>query len=195
MQASGRRVAEDTPADDGGSGGGSSSAKRPKAQFRCSKCGFAADDQGSFLEHIPQHKTHPDTPQCQHCGLCFTSPLALSRHLFIVHKVKEKEKEEEEGEGDNKREEEEVKEKNVRNHKQESQVKEAEVEVEDGTVRATLTSPSDGDAPPAPVLQEPARLQCNTCSETFTEDSSYRLHLRNHETNGVLSAGAVDKER
>lgn len=73
--------------------------KRPKAQFRCSKCGFVTDDGVQFQQHIPQHKTDDDTPQCLHCGLCFTSALSLNRHLFIVHKVKEEEKgEEEEGE-------------------------------------------------------------------------------------------------
>ncbi|XP_026167427.1 zinc finger protein 592 [Mastacembelus armatus] len=73
------------------------SAKRLKAQFRCSKCGFITDDSTQFQQHIPQHKTDENTPQCLHCGLCFTSMLSLSRHLFIVHKIKdpeEKEKEE-----------------------------------------------------------------------------------------------------
>ncbi|XP_058502140.1 zinc finger protein 592 [Solea solea] len=70
------------------------SAKRPKTQFRCSKCGFATDDSAQFQQHIPQHKTDGNTPQCLHCGLCFTSVLSLNRHLFIVHKVKEPEEEE-----------------------------------------------------------------------------------------------------
>lgn len=81
---------------------GAPSTKRPKAQFRCSKCGFVTDDRAQFQQHIPQHKTDGDTPQCLHCGLCFTSALSLNRHLFIVHKVKEEERgggeEEEEGE-------------------------------------------------------------------------------------------------
>ncbi|XP_035520483.1 zinc finger protein 592 [Morone saxatilis] len=74
------------------------SAKRLKTQFRCSKCGFITDDSTQFKQHIPQHKTDENTPQCLHCGLCFTSVLSLNRHLFIVHKVKEEEKQEEEGE-------------------------------------------------------------------------------------------------
>ncbi|KAG7453967.1 hypothetical protein MATL_G00264240 [Megalops atlanticus] len=68
--------------------------KRPKPQFRCAKCGFTAEDSTSFQEHIPQHKGDDSTPQCLHCGLCFASQLALSRHLFIVHKIKEPEQEE-----------------------------------------------------------------------------------------------------
>lgn len=71
---------------------GAPSTKRPKAQFRCSKCGFVTDDGAQFQQHIPQHKTDGDTPQCLRCGLCFTSALSLNRHLFIVHKVKEEEK-------------------------------------------------------------------------------------------------------
>ncbi|XP_037306668.2 zinc finger protein 592 [Pungitius pungitius] len=66
-------------------------AKRLKTQFRCSKCGFVTDDSPQFQQHIPQHKTDENTPQCLHCGLCFTSLLSLNRHLFIVHKVKETE--------------------------------------------------------------------------------------------------------
>ncbi|KAM6937446.1 zinc finger protein 592 [Xenentodon cancila] len=64
------------------------SAKRLKTQFRCSKCGFITDNSTEFQQHIPQHKTDKNTPQCFHCGLCFTSVLSLNRHLFIVHKVK-----------------------------------------------------------------------------------------------------------
>lgn len=71
------------------------SAKRLKTQFRCSKCGFITDDSTQFQQHIPQHKTDENTPQCLHCGLCFTSVLSLSRHLFIVHKVKAPEQDEE----------------------------------------------------------------------------------------------------
>ncbi|KAM9352012.1 zinc finger protein 592 [Symphorus nematophorus] len=67
------------------------SAKRLKTQYRCSKCGFITDDSTQFKQHIPQHKTDENTPQCLHCGLCFTSVLSLNRHLYIVHKVKEEE--------------------------------------------------------------------------------------------------------
>ncbi|XP_026143512.1 zinc finger protein 592-like [Carassius auratus] len=68
--------------------------KRLKPLYRCAKCGFTSEDQVQFQEHLPQHRTDSDAPQCQHCGLCFTSKLALSRHLIIVHKVKEPEKRE-----------------------------------------------------------------------------------------------------
>ncbi|XP_033940977.1 zinc finger protein 592 [Pseudochaenichthys georgianus] len=76
-------------------------AKRQKTQFRCSKCGFLTESSTQFKQHIPQHKTDENTPQCLHCGLCFTSVLSLNRHLFIVHKVKgpnEGKKEDEEDE-------------------------------------------------------------------------------------------------
>ncbi|XP_029951861.1 zinc finger protein 592 [Salarias fasciatus] len=68
---------------------GASPSKRLKTQFRCSKCGFVTDDGAQFQQHIPQHKTDENTPQCLHCGLCFTSVLSLNRHLFIVHKVRD----------------------------------------------------------------------------------------------------------
>ncbi|XP_066540813.1 zinc finger protein 592 [Hoplias malabaricus] len=75
-------------------------AKRLKPVFRCAKCGLTTEDPQQFQKHIPQHKTDADTPQCRHCGLCFTSQLALSRHLYIVHKVKESEDEQELGRKD-----------------------------------------------------------------------------------------------
>ncbi|CAG5958022.1 unnamed protein product [Menidia menidia] len=68
------------------------SAKRLKTQFRCSKCGFITANSTEFQQHIPQHKSNENTPQCLHCGLCFTSVLSLNRHLFIVHKVKDPER-------------------------------------------------------------------------------------------------------
>ncbi|KAF0041116.1 hypothetical protein F2P81_007014 [Scophthalmus maximus] len=81
-------------------------AKRLKTQLRCSKCGFITDDSTQFQQHIPQHKTDENTPQCLHCGLCFASVLSLNKHLFIVHKVKDREEEamEEEGEEEEKAE-------------------------------------------------------------------------------------------
>lgn len=63
--------------------------KKPKTSFRCAKCDFVTADHRVFEEHIPQHKVEESTPQCHCCGLCFTSVLALNRHLHIVHKVRE----------------------------------------------------------------------------------------------------------
>ncbi|KAK1785075.1 hypothetical protein P4O66_018503 [Electrophorus voltai] len=84
-----KRAAEKVHEDTGGSGvSDASPAKRLKPLFRCANCGLTTEDPEQFKEHIPQHKTDSDTPQCKHCGLCFTSRLALSRHLYIVHKVK-----------------------------------------------------------------------------------------------------------
>ncbi|XP_029009148.1 zinc finger protein 592 [Betta splendens] len=74
------------------------SAKRLKPQLRCSKCGFITEDGAQFQQHIPQHKMDENTPQCLHCGLCFTSLLSLSRHLFIVHKIKHPEERKEDKE-------------------------------------------------------------------------------------------------
>lgn len=63
----------------------------PEAGFRCAPCGFTCEDQGVFLEHISQHRkvTGASTQQCLQCGVCFTSNHSLSRHRFIVHKVKD----------------------------------------------------------------------------------------------------------
>ncbi|XP_057693031.1 zinc finger protein 592 [Corythoichthys intestinalis] len=71
------------------------SAKRAKRNFHCSKCRYITDDYSEFHKHITQHKSAENTPQCLHCGLCFTSMLSLSRHLVIVHKGKNPKEEEE----------------------------------------------------------------------------------------------------
>ncbi|CAK6442406.1 unnamed protein product [Pipistrellus nathusii] len=90
-----RRVSgaeEDAPGTDNGK---APSAKRPKPLFQCAKCSFATDSGIEFQSHIPQHQVDSSTAQCPFCGLCYTSTGSLSRHLFIVHKVRDQEDEEE----------------------------------------------------------------------------------------------------
>lgn len=71
-----------------------SATKRHKSLFQCAKCNFATDSGLEFQRHIPQHQADSSTAQCLLCGLCYTSASSLSRHLFIVHKVREQEEEE-----------------------------------------------------------------------------------------------------
>lgn len=141
-------------------------AKRPAPQFRCSKCGFTTDDSGSFQEHIPQHKTDDGTPQCLYCGLCFTSSLALSRHLLIVHKIKEPEEELQQDE------EEEEEEEDEEEREQESSPQASDREVDPFPARQSSSS----------VAEEPKRLHCNTCSEAFGCESAYSSHMQTHGT-------------
>ncbi|XP_052011537.1 zinc finger protein 532 isoform X2 [Apodemus sylvaticus] len=56
---------------------------------KCAVCGFTTENLLQFHEHIPQHKSDGSSHQCRECGLCYTSHGSLSRHLFIVHKLKE----------------------------------------------------------------------------------------------------------
>ncbi|XP_061887291.1 zinc finger protein 532 isoform X3 [Entelurus aequoreus] len=56
---------------------------------RCAVCGFTTEDLIAFHKHIPQHKSDHSSYQCQECGLCYTSLHSKSRHLFIVHRLKE----------------------------------------------------------------------------------------------------------
>lgn len=57
--------------------------------YKCAVCGVTTEDITAFHNHIPQHKTDGSSYQCQECGLCYTSPRSLARHLFIVHRLKE----------------------------------------------------------------------------------------------------------
>ncbi|KAG7473270.1 hypothetical protein MATL_G00093990 [Megalops atlanticus] len=134
--------------------------KRPKPQFRCAKCGFTAEDSASFQEHIPQHKADDSTPQCLHCGLCFASQLALSRHLFIVHKIKEPEQEEEaqeeeEEDDDGEEEEEEDEQEAVKSPP-------AGEEVDSLTPAGQMVS--------AGTEQEASKLRCDASGEVFDSD-------------------------
>lgn len=81
-------------APDTSSGTPVSSTKRHKSLFQCAKCSFATDSGLEFQSHIPQHQKDSSTAQCLLCGLCYTSAGSLSRHLFIVHKVRDQEEEE-----------------------------------------------------------------------------------------------------
>ncbi|KAG7216037.1 hypothetical protein INR49_007788 [Caranx melampygus] len=132
------------------------SAKRLKTQYRCSKCGFVTDDSAQFQQHIPQHKTDENTPQCLHCGLCFTSMLSLKRHLFIVHKVKDPEEETEETE-----EEEAATGGQVREKEPDNQpVRPAETnEVNNSSPEGDETEPSQAE--------EPVRLHCDKTTDCY----------------------------
>lgn len=89
-----RPVSRGGEASGTGNGVPVSSTKRHKALFRCAKCSFATDSGLEFQSHIPQHQADSSTMQCPFCGLCYTSAGSLSRHLFIVHKVRDQEEEE-----------------------------------------------------------------------------------------------------
>lgn len=140
------------------------SAKRLKTQYRCSKCGFVTDDSAQFQQHIPQHKTDENTPQCLHCGLCFTSVLSLKRHLFIVHKVKDPEGQETEEEEE---EEEAATGGEVRKKEQDNQpVRPAEAnEVNNSSLEGNETEPSQAE--------EPARLHCDKTTDCNSKLSAH----------------------
>lgn len=89
-----RRVSGAADAPGTSNGATVSSTKRHKSLFQCAKCSFATDSGLEFQSHIPQHRVDSSTAQCLLCGLCYTSAGSLSRHLFIVHKVRDQEEEE-----------------------------------------------------------------------------------------------------
>ncbi|XP_072316556.1 zinc finger protein 687a isoform X2 [Eucyclogobius newberryi] len=103
-----RRAAMKSEEQDEESAGEASPAKRwrsssalaadaqPETGFRCAPCGYICDEQAEFLDHIGQHRkvTGGSCQQCLQCGVCFTSNHSLSRHRFIVHKVRNQDRHE-----------------------------------------------------------------------------------------------------
>ncbi|KAJ0066092.1 hypothetical protein NL108_001360 [Boleophthalmus pectinirostris] len=69
------------------------SSSETEKGFRCAPCGYMCEEQAEFLDHISQHRKGAggSSQQCLQCGVCFTSNHSLSRHRFIVHRVKDQE--------------------------------------------------------------------------------------------------------
>ncbi|XP_064421909.1 zinc finger protein 592 isoform X2 [Latimeria chalumnae] len=138
-----------------------SPAKKLKAQYRCSICGFMTDSCTDFQEHIPQHKTHSSTFQCLHCGLCYTSQISLNRHLFIVHKVKESDEEEEEKEEE----------------------KEESMDTSQGSENGQENHNGDANT----TVEEENGLQCKICGKACDNEAAYSAHMRTHGMSFLLS--------
>ncbi|KAM7383471.1 hypothetical protein PAMP_003119 [Pampus punctatissimus] len=137
----------------------------PESGFRCAPCGFTTEDQATFLEHISQHRragTEAGDQQCRQCGACFTSTSSLSRHRFIIHKVRNTDNQE--GLGVRPA----ASPVNSRNHDDRSSV--------------------DGFAPASPSSQlsmaqgkeEEGTLACKVCGKQFEKAADLNTHFRTH---------------
>lgn len=132
----------------------------PESGFRCAPCGFTTEDQTSFLEHISQHRRagiEGGGQQCLQCGACFTSTASLSRHCFIIHKVRNAFSDNQQplsvhvapSPG------------NSKNHDEKSSL--------------------DGSAPASPSqLEEEDSLSCKVCRKQFEKASDLNTHFRTH---------------
>lgn len=139
----------------------------PESGFRCAPCGFTTEDQASFLEHISQHRrggTESGGQQCLQCGACFTSTSSLSRHRFIIHKVRDASADNQQSvsvhpassPG------------NSRNHDDKSSL--------DGSAPASPSSQSSI----AQGMEEDGTLACKVCGKQFEKASDLNTHFRTH---------------
>ncbi|XP_035528392.1 zinc finger protein 687a [Morone saxatilis] len=134
----------------------------PESGFRCAPCGFTTEDQASFLEHISQHRrggTEGGGQQCLQCGACFTSTSSLSRHRFIIHKVR-----------------------NTFTDNQQS------LSVHPAPSPGNSKNHDDksslgGSAPASPSsqgMEEEGTLACKVCRKKFEKASDLNTHFRTH---------------
>ncbi|XP_068179192.1 zinc finger protein 687a [Antennarius striatus] len=130
--------------------------------FRCAPCGFTAEDQASFLEHISQHRRgamEGSGQQCLQCGACFTSTSSLARHRFITHKVR-----------------------NAFTDSQQSLSVRPAPSPGNNRNQEDVTS-LDGPTPTSPTSQrteEEGTLTCKVCRKRFEKASDLNTHFRTH---------------
>ncbi|XP_042279655.1 zinc finger protein 687a [Thunnus maccoyii] len=134
----------------------------PESGFRCAPCGFTTEGQAAFLEHIVQHRRagpEASDQQCLQCGACFTSISSLSRHRFIIHKVRDTDNQQALGARSA------ASPVNSRNH-----------------------DSLDGFAPASPSSQlsmaqgkeEDGTLACKVCGKQFEKAADLNTHFRTH---------------
>ncbi|CAK6960702.1 zinc finger protein 687a [Scomber scombrus] len=136
----------------------------PESGFRCAPCGFTTEGQAMFLEHIVQHRRgapEASDQQCLQCGACFTSISSLSRHRFIMHKVRDTD-----------------------NQQASASLAGSPLNSKNPDDRSSL----DGFAPASPSSQlsmaqgkeEEATLACKVCGKHFEKSADLNTHFRTH---------------
>lgn len=154
----------------------------PESGFRCASCGFTTEDQGVFLEHIPQHRTEGPSgvgQQCLQCGACFTSASSLSRHRFITHKVRDAPADSHQVSG------------------------ERPASVASPVPGGSHDDPSQqGGMPPLspaslatmpPGRDGEGKLPCRVCGKTFDRASDLNTHFRTHGMAFINAKNAAEK--
>ncbi|XP_041843599.1 zinc finger protein 687a [Melanotaenia boesemani] len=146
----------------------------PESGFVCAPCGFTTENKEMFLEHISQHRqggTDGGGLQCLQCGACFTSTSSLSRHRFIMHKVREDSQQalsvyQSSSPG------------NVKNHDYKSSF--------NGSAPASPSSqPSTGQG-----KEEDGVLACKVCGKHFEKATDLNTHFRTHGMAFIIARNA-----
>ncbi|XP_063054666.1 zinc finger protein 687b-like isoform X2 [Engraulis encrasicolus] len=173
----------------GGNAGTASLAVKQEAAaeavvgLRCALCGFSAEEQAVFLEHIAGHRAEgaDEALQCQQCGACFASATSLTRHQFISHRVRN-------------------------THTQRKHTRHAAREgAGDGTIAggggeqgvglgggAGLGSPGSPSQPGEDGERGTGALVCKVCGRRFDKASDLNTHFRTHGM-AFITARKTDK--
>ncbi|XP_070691464.1 zinc finger protein 687a [Pempheris klunzingeri] len=139
----------------------------PESGFRCAPCGFTTEDQASFLEHISQHRrggAEGGSQQCLQCGACFTSTSSLSRHRFIIHKVRDTSSDNQQSLGAHAA----SSPGNSRSHDDKNSL--------DNSAPASPSSQSSV----AQGMEEEGTLACKVCRKHFEKATDLNTHFRTH---------------
>ncbi|XP_076443892.1 uncharacterized protein LOC143282193 [Babylonia areolata] len=158
-------------------------AEDDQQEYVCAKCKFSCPSREDFQGHIGEHSME-DSVQCLECGLCFSAVSSLSKHLFMVHRVKQPH----------------------------TYITQHNIILEalptDLPARMELPLPPgkpevfhEGLLQPSPLSQVPAytegeevdssRLECNVCYKEFEHEWALKSHMRTHGMAFIRSRRAM----
>ncbi|XP_033634063.1 zinc finger protein 532-like isoform X2 [Asterias rubens] len=134
-------------------------------EFDCAKCDRHSTDRSEFKVHIEAHRPDRSFSQCEECGICFRIEVALRKHLFIKHGIREFKAYKLSLEGD------------TSCPTPDISITKIDVSVTDNE---PVSTPTVLPSPKAGASSRATPLECKVCYKTFQQEATLRVHMRNH---------------